>query len=52
MPFIRSFIELMITTEARDEPKNKKLKSNAFKVVEDSGQRKRYLRSIQGNKEV
>mgnify|MGYP001162632829 CR=1 FL=1 len=48
--FIRSLSELMAMTESRDNPKNL-IKNNDVRIsTVDSGQRKRYLRSL--NKSV
>ena len=50
MPFIRSLSELMFITESRDKA-NKKSKINKFNsLTEDSGQRKRYIRSYDDKK--
>ena len=51
IPFIRSISELMLITESRDIQKHI-TKNNALRIsTVDSGQRKRYIRSI-GEKEV
>ena len=45
IPFIRSLAELMIITESRDPRNETWIDENCAKVTEDSGQRKRYLKS-------
>ena len=46
IPFIRSLSELRIITNSRDQAKNFPQDNNSLSLTEDSGQRKRYLRSI------
>ena len=45
IPFIRSLAELMAMTESRAQDNQVNYKYEAVKATEDSGQRKRYLRS-------
>ncbi len=45
IPFIKSLAELMILTESRDHRVINYNDKHCIKVAEDSGQRKRYLRS-------
>ena len=45
IPFIRSLSELMIMTESRDKNRETINNQPILNITEDSGQRKRYLRS-------
>ena len=45
IPFIRSINELMVITQSRDQRTNRSGNLNFNSITEDSGQRKRYLRS-------
>ena len=46
IPFIRSFSELMAITESRDTKQSMQKHSKFYCSTVDSGQRKRYIRSI------
>ena len=48
IPHIRSFVELMIYTESRDH-KQQNRTNEMNSLTEDSGQRKRYIRSKEKN---
>ena len=50
IPFIRSISELMAITESRDRPKHIAGEVVIDSMEEDSGQRKRYLRSLNKKK--
>ena len=50
IPFIRSFSELMAITESRDVKKNISENNNFYISTVDSGQRKRYIRSLDKEK--
>ena len=53
IPFIRSLSELMSITESRDNQRDllkKKKKKNIYCSTVDSGQRKRYIRSLDKEK--
>ena len=52
IPFIRSLAELMVLTESRDNKRGDGQAKISINVTEDSGQRKRYLRSIVERKEI
>ena len=45
IPFIRSINELMVITQSRDQRTKNSVDLNFNSITEDSGQRKRYLRS-------
>ena len=45
IPFIRSHSELMIITKSRDKSYKSSQKNQFNSLTEDSGQRKRYIRS-------
>ena len=45
IPFIRSINELMVITQSRDQRTKSSGNLNFNSITEDSGQRKRYLRS-------
>ena len=47
IPFIRSLSELKAITESRDCQKNLPRHNKSYNSTEDSGQTKRYIRSIQ-----
>ncbi len=47
IPFIRSLSELMAITESRDSQKNQLKANKVVSSTEDSGQRKRYIRSLE-----
>ena len=47
IPFIRSFTELMAITESRENQKDISRNNDLHSSNIDSGQRKRYLRSIE-----
>ena len=49
IPYIRSFSELMAITESRDSKRDHSQKNESYSSTVDSGQRKRYIRSL--NKE-
>jgi len=49
IPFIRSLSELMAITEARENKKEISKDSEIYSSTVDSGQRKRYIRSIDKN---
>ena len=49
IPFIRSLSELMSITESRDSKKNVSQYNESYSSTVDSGQRKRYIKSL--NKE-
>ena len=51
IPFIRSLSELMAITESRDNQKDITLNHEGYSSIMDSGQRKRYTRSLE-SKEV
>ena len=51
IPFIRSISELMAITESRDSPKYSFENNERYSPAVDSGQRKRYIRSLE-KKEV
>tara|TARA_Y100001968_G_C19286136_1_gene681780 strand:+ start:57 stop:377 length:321 start_codon:yes stop_codon:yes gene_type:complete len=51
IPFIRSFSELMAITDSRDEKMNVSKNDKIHTSTVDSGQRKRYIRSLD-NKDV
>ena len=51
IPFIRSFSELMAITESRNIQNEFNLNIESYSLSIDSGQRKRYIRSL-GKKEV
>ena len=46
IPFIRSLSELKAITESRDSQKNLSRHNERYKSSIDSGQRKRYIRSL------
>ena len=46
IPFIRSHLELMAVTESRDKQKEKTEDNEIYSSTFDSGQRKRYIRSL------
>tara|TARA_B100000945_G_scaffold77972_1_gene60233 strand:- start:1381 stop:1701 length:321 start_codon:yes stop_codon:yes gene_type:complete len=46
IPFIRSLTELMAITESRDIPKVIYKSNEIYNSTTDSGQRKRYIRSL------
>tara|TARA_Y100001968_G_scaffold301568_1_gene313930 strand:- start:296 stop:616 length:321 start_codon:yes stop_codon:yes gene_type:complete len=50
IPFIRSLSELKAITESRNFQKNLSLQNENYKSTVDSGQRKRYLRSLEKKK--
>ena len=50
IPFIRSLSELTAITKSRDIAKNLTDKNEFNASTEDSGQRKRYIRSLDRNK--
>tara|TARA_Y100001968_G_C19348956_1_gene713581 strand:+ start:708 stop:1019 length:312 start_codon:yes stop_codon:yes gene_type:complete len=45
MPSIRSLTELRVIAQSRNEKNNDHQKSDLSEITEDSGQRKRYLRT-------
>jgi len=45
IPFFRSLTELMVITQSRDQDNKDSEISNLSSMIEDSGQRKRYIRS-------
>tara|TARA_B100001250_G_C19473304_1_gene645487 strand:+ start:303 stop:623 length:321 start_codon:yes stop_codon:yes gene_type:complete len=49
IPFIRSHKELMLITNSRDKMNIRPQKENLQSLEEDSGQRKRYINSIDKN---
>ena len=49
IPFIRSFSELMALTESRDRQKDLSENNECYSPAVDSGQRKRYIRSLRHN---
>ncbi|WP_269625267.1 hypothetical protein [Prochlorococcus marinus] len=49
IPFIRSLSELMLITESRDTRKQPSVNNDIPNLIEDSGQRKRYIRSLNKN---
>ena len=51
IPFIRSLPELMAITESRDSQKGGPENESIYSSTVDSGQRKRYIKSL-GKKEV
>ena len=51
IPFIRSISELMAITESRDGQKNVSQYNESYSSTVDSGQRKRYINSL-NKKEV
>ena len=51
IPFIRSLSELIAITESRDNQKNDSQYNMSYSSTVDSGQRKRYLKSL-NKKEV
>ena len=51
IPFIRSLSELMAITESRDSQKNVSQYNESYSSTVDSGQRKRYIKSL-NKKEV
>ena len=51
IPFIRSLSELIAITESRDSQKNASQYNMSYSSTVDSGQRKRYLKSL-NKKEV
>ena len=46
IPFIRSLSELMAITESRETQNNLPLNNESYNSIMDSGQRKRYTRSL------
>ena len=46
IPFIRSLSELMAITESRDKPKHVSQYNESYSSTVDSGQRKRYMKSL------
>jgi hypothetical protein len=46
IPFIRSLSELMAITESRDRPKHVSQYNESYISTVDSGQRKRYMKSL------
>ncbi|ABM76185.1 Hypothetical protein NATL1_16281 [Prochlorococcus marinus str. NATL1A] len=46
IPFIRSLSELMAITESRDNQKNVSQYNESYSSTVDSGQRKRYINSL------
>ena len=46
IPFIRSLSELMAITDSRDSKKNVSQHNESYGSTVDSGQRKRYLKSL------
>ena len=48
IPFIRSLSELMAITDSRDNHKNQLKNIEQISSTVDSGQRKRYISSLQG----
>ena len=46
IPFIRSLTELMAITESRNSPKDLYGNNEIYSSITDSGQRKRYIRSL------
>ena len=46
IPFIRSLAELMAITESRNKVSHSFINEEGKRVTEDSGQRKRYLKSM------
>ncbi len=46
IPYIRSLSELMVITESRDNQMNLPKRNETCSSIEDSGQRKRYIRSL------
>tara|TARA_Y100001968_G_scaffold327265_1_gene371940 strand:+ start:2562 stop:2882 length:321 start_codon:yes stop_codon:yes gene_type:complete len=50
IPYIRSFSELMAMTESRESKTNDSENRDLNSSTEDSGQRKRYIRSLQRKK--
>ena len=51
IPFIRSLSELMAITDSRDRQKNVSQYNESYSSTVDSGQRKRYIKSL-NKKEV
>ncbi len=49
IPFIRSFPELMALTEFRASSGNLNEENKIYSSIVDSGQRKRYIRSLEEN---
>ena len=49
IPFIRSHLELMAITESRDNKKDRSENNEIYSSIIDSGQRKRYIRSLKKN---
>ena len=49
IPFFRSLSELMLITQPRDQYNKDSEISNLSSMIEDSGQRKRYIRSKDKN---
>ena len=47
IPFIRSLSELIAITESRDIQKDKNQNNENYNSIMDSGQRKRYTRSLE-----
>ena len=47
IPFIRSLSELMAITESRESQNNLSQNSESYSSIMDSGQRKRYARSLE-----
>ena len=45
IPFVRSITELMVITRSRDQKAYISKNNDLFSLTEDSGQRKRYIRS-------
>ena len=50
IPFIRSFSELMAITESRDSQKHVSQYNESYSSMVDSGQRKRYIKSLNKKK--
>ena len=50
IPFIRSVSELMAITVSRDSQRNIPKKTDSYSSTIDSGQRKRYMRSLDKKK--
>ena len=49
IPFIRSLSELMAITESRETQKDLPQSNEGYNSIMDSGQRKRYTRSLEKN---
>ena len=50
IPFIRSLSELMAITESRDSQKHNSQYNESYSSTVDSGQRKRYIKSLNKKK--